>query len=84
MFQSTEKRRPEDKTNYEVVDPMRNHKELHLIIYENKPQELGHIIQGNRYEILRLSIEGKIKRKRSLGIRQDDWRTYANDLNSSQ
>lgn len=61
------------KTNIEVMQQMGKHKELLTTIKERKLQYLGHIMRGERYEILRLIMEGKIQGKRSVGRRQNSW-----------
>ena len=52
-------------TNNEVLIRMKKQKELLLAVKERKIRYLGHIMRGERYEILRLIIEGKIQGKRS-------------------
>lgn len=46
-------------------------KELLNTIKERKMQYLGHVMRGDRYEILRLIIEGKVQEKRSVGRPQN-------------
>lgn len=63
----------EHKSNIEVMHQMGKHKELLTTIKERKLEYLGHIMRGERYEILRLIIEGKIEGRRSVGRRQNSW-----------
>lgn len=51
----------EHETNMEIFDHMGKNKELILKIKERKLQNLGHIMRGERYEIIRMIIEGKIE-----------------------
>ena len=59
--------------NIEVLDKMHKNKELMSTIKERKLRYIGHLMRGDRYEILRLIIEGKIQGKRSVGRRQNSW-----------
>lgn len=52
---------------------MNKEKELLLIVIERKAQYFDHIIRGQRYEILKLIVEGKLGGKRSVGRRQNLW-----------
>lgn len=63
----------ERKTNVEILNRMGKNKELLLTVKERKLQYIGHIMRGERYEILRLIIEGKVEGKRSVGRRQNSW-----------
>ena len=60
-------------TNIDVLDRMHKNKELMSTIKERKLTYIGHLMRGDRYEILRLIIEGKIQGKRSVGRRQNSW-----------
>lgn len=60
-------------TNIEVLNRMQKQKELLYTIKKRKIQYIGHIMRGDKYEILRLIIEGKIEGKRSIGRRQNSW-----------
>jgi len=51
---------------------MGKQKEL-LLTVKRKMQYLGHIMRGEKYEFLRLVVEGKILGKRSVGRRQNSW-----------
>ncbi|CAG9830473.1 unnamed protein product [Diabrotica balteata] len=43
------------------------------ILKETKLQYLGHVIRGERYNILRLIIQGKIEGRRSVTRRRVSW-----------
>lgn len=60
-------------TNAEVLERMSKSKELLDTVKERKIQYLGHVMRGEKYELLRIVLEGKIKGKRSIGIRQNSW-----------
>lgn len=60
-------------TNEEVLNRMRKQRELMLTIKERKTRYIGHIMRGEKYELLRMIIEGKIQGKRSVGRRQNSW-----------
>lgn len=60
-------------TNNNVLQRMGKQKELLNTIKERKLQYLGHVMRGERYELLRLIIEGKVQGKRSVGRRQNSW-----------
>lgn len=60
-------------TNAEVLQRMNTNKELLLTLKERKIEYFGHVMRGNKYEILRLIIEGKIQGKRSVGRRKNSW-----------
>ena len=60
-------------TNEEVLNRMRKKKELLLTIKIRKTRYIGHIMRGEKYELLRLIIEGKVQGKRSIGRRQNSW-----------
>lgn len=57
-------------TNEEVCENRRN---SHACIKERKTRYIGHLMRGEKYELLRLIIEGKIQGKRSIGRRQNSW-----------
>lgn len=60
-------------TNDEVLQRMSKQRELLNTIKERKMQYLGHVLRGERYELLRLIIEGKVQGRRSVGRRQNSW-----------
>jgi hypothetical protein len=60
-------------TNVEVLRRMCKQKELLRIIKERKMQYLGHVLRGERYELLQVILEGKVQGKRSVGRRQNSW-----------
>lgn len=60
-------------TNEEVLRRMGKQKELLLTIKHRKTSYIGHVMRGDKYEFLRLIIEGKIQGKRSIGRRQNSW-----------
>lgn len=47
-------------TNEEVLSRMRKWREFMLAIKERKTRYIGHFMRGEKYELLRLIIEGKI------------------------
>lgn len=47
-------------TNGELLRRMKKSKELSTIIKERKTIYIGHIMRGDRFQLLRLIIEGKI------------------------
>ena len=61
----------EKVTNIQVLICMQKDTEILLKLKERKTRYLGHIMDGNRYEILRLITEGKIEGRRSVGRRQN-------------
>ena len=61
----------EKVTNFEVLIRMQKDTELLLKLKERKNKFLGHIMRGNRYEILRLIIEEKIEGRRTVSRRQN-------------
>lgn len=60
-------------TNVEVLNRMGKPLELLLTVRERKTKYIGHVMRGEKYELLRLIIEGKIQGKRSVGRRQNSW-----------
>ncbi|XP_030746803.1 uncharacterized protein LOC115875475 [Sitophilus oryzae] len=60
-------------TNEEVLRRMSKDRELLSTVKERKLQYVVHIMRDNRYEVLRLVIEGKIEGRRSVGRRQNSW-----------
>lgn len=58
-------------TDEEVLNRMRKQRELMLAIKERKMRYIGHLMQGEKYELLRLIIEGKIQGKSKR--RQNSW-----------
>ncbi|ERL86044.1 hypothetical protein D910_03458 [Dendroctonus ponderosae] len=54
-------------TNDEVLQRMSKQEELINTIKERKIQYLSHVLRGEKYELLRLLIEGKVQRKKSAG-----------------
>ena len=56
-----------------VLARMRKDKELLLTIKKRKIQYLGHVLRGEKYEMLRVILQGKISGKRSIGRRQNSW-----------
>ena len=60
-------------TNAKVLQRMSKSKELLDTMKERKVQNLGHVMRGEKYEVLRIVLEGKIKGKRLIGRRQNSW-----------
>lgn len=60
-------------TNVEVLRRMQKEKELILTIKKRKLQYLGHVMRGDKYQLLQLIIQGKIMGKRSIGRRRNSW-----------
>lgn len=60
-------------TNDEILIRMNKQRELMNTIKVRKTQYIGHVMRGERYELLRIIIEGKIKGRRSVGRRQNSW-----------
>ena len=60
-------------TNEEVLARMGKQRELLLTFKERKTRYFGHVMRGDKYELLRLIIQGKIAGKRSIGRRQNSW-----------
>jgi len=48
-------------------------KELLLTIKQRKTSFISHVMRGEKYEFLRLIIEGKIQGKSSICRRQNSW-----------
>lgn len=63
----------EKRTNVEVLREMGKERELITSIKARKLQYLGHIMRGNKYELMRVIMQGKIKGKRSIGRRRLSW-----------
>lgn len=63
----------EKKTNVEVLREMGKERELITSIKARKLQYLGHMMRGNKYELMRVIMQGKIKGKRSIGRRRLSW-----------
>lgn len=59
-------------TNIEILNRVQKQKELMITIKERKTNYIGHVLRREQYELLRLIIEGKIKKK-SIGRRQNLW-----------
>lgn len=59
--------------NDEVLRRVRRERELLTTIKRRKTAYLGHIYRNNKYDILKLIIEGKIEGKRGPGRRQHSW-----------
>lgn len=60
-------------TNIEVLRRIGREKEVERTIKERKLQYLGHIMRGEKYNILRLIMQGKIEGKRGVGRRRISW-----------
>ena len=57
-------------TNIEVLTRMNKERELLITL---KKRKLQYVLRGEKYEILRLILEGNIVGKRSIGRRQNSW-----------
>lgn len=60
-------------SNEEVLRRMNKAKEISNTIKRRKLEYLGHVLRGDRYNILKLIIQGKIKGKRTIGRRRISW-----------
>lgn len=60
-------------TNIEVLRRMKKEREIILTIKERKLLYLGHIMRGDKYQLLQLIVQGKISGKRSVGRRRHSW-----------
>ncbi|CAG9830510.1 unnamed protein product [Diabrotica balteata] len=61
------------KANTKVLREMGKECDIINTIKIRKLQYLGHVMRGQRYELLRLIIKGKIKEGRSIGKRRVSW-----------
>lgn len=59
--------------NDDLLQPMGKQKQLLNIIKERETQYFGHVLRGERYYLLQLTIEGNVQGKRSLGTHQKSW-----------
>ena len=59
--------------NEEVLRRLGKERELIKTIKKRKLEYLGHIMRGEKYRLLRLILEGKVKGKRSVGRRRVSW-----------
>ena len=60
----------ERKTNIEILQKFGKEYEVINTIKSRKLQSLGHIMRGQRYEMLKLIMQGKIKERRNVGRRK--------------
>ena len=60
-------------SNATVLQRAGVHRELLTIIKVRKVSYLGHVLRGERYELLHLIIKGKIEGRRGVGRRQISW-----------
>ena len=61
-------------TDVEVLRRLQQkEKVLILTIKKHKLQYLGHVMRGDKYQLLQLIIQGKIMGKRSIGRRRNSW-----------
>lgn len=60
-------------TNAEVMRRMCKEKEIISTIKKRKLQYLGHIMRGEKYQLLQIIMQGKIQGKRSIGRRRHSW-----------
>lgn len=61
-------------TNADVLYRLNREKEILITtIKRRKLEYFGHVMRGARYSLLRLIMEGKIRRKRIIGRRRVSW-----------
>lgn len=60
-------------SNVEVLRRMNKEKEITLNIKQRKLQYFGHIMRGQKYQLLQVIMQGKIQGKRSVGRRRMSW-----------
>ena len=60
-------------SNSEVLRRAKTERELLRCIKVRKLSYLGHVMRGERFNLLRLIIEGKIEGRRGVGRRQMSW-----------
>lgn len=60
-------------SNEKILEKMNKSLEILSTIKRRKLQYLGHIMRGEKYELLRVIIEGRIAGRRSVGRRQNSW-----------
>lgn len=60
-------------TNDNVIERMGKEKEVVNTIKTRKLQYLGHVMRGNKYNLLQTIIQGKIQGRRSRGRRRISW-----------
>ena len=60
-------------TNVEVMRRMHKEREVILTIKRRKLLYMGHVMRGEKYQILRIIMQGKIQGKRSVGRRRNSW-----------
>lgn len=60
-------------TNENVLRMMGTDRELLQHVKQRKTGYLGHVYRGEKYQLLRLLMEGKIEGRRGLGRRKCSW-----------
>jgi len=60
-------------TNSEVLNKLGKQRELLLTMKKRKVAYFGHVIRGQKYELLQLIVQGKIEGKRGVGRKQMSW-----------
>jgi len=60
-------------SNSEVLDRIQTNRELLATIKRRKTAYFGHIMRGNKYELLQLIVQGKIEGRRGVGRKQLSW-----------
>lgn len=60
-------------TNEEVLNRMKKDKELLYTIKKRKLEYFGHLMRGEKYEVIKVILQGKIQGKRSVGRRRISW-----------
>lgn len=60
-------------SNIEVTRRVENEPEILITIKKRKLEYLGHVMRGQKYALLQLIIQGRIRGKRSVGRRRLSW-----------
>ena len=60
-------------TNKETLRRMKKETEILNTIKERKMSYFGHILRGDKYELMRLVVQGKVEGKRGPGRRRTSW-----------
>lgn len=60
-------------TNVEVMRRMHKEREVIPTIKRRKLLYMGHVMRGEKYQMLQIIVQGKIQGKRSMGRRRNSW-----------
>lgn len=60
-------------TNVEVMRRIRKEKEVIMTIKRRKLLYMGHVMRGEKYQLLQVIMQGKVQGKRSVGRRRNSW-----------